>query len=128
MRTKTVRDSLPLQNVNTHSILFSDVFDILMTRDLSRGHILDFNPYAPRTDTLLFTYEELQSLLDAGALKPIFRAIDSRSHPAAVRNTPLHQHNMVPLDALDMSSGQAIESFAELWRQSILESMHDDNV
>lgn len=115
-------------NVNTHSILVSDVFDILMTRDLSRGHILDFNPYAPRTDTLLFAYEELQSLLDAGTLKPIFRAIDSRSHPAAARNSPLHQHNMVPFDALDMSSGQAIESFAESWRQNILKSMHDDNL
>lgn len=96
-----------------------------MTRDLSRGHILDFNPYAPRTDTLLFTYEELQSLLDASTLKPIFRAIDSHSHPAAMRNTPVHQHNMVPFEALDMSSGQAIEGFAELWRQNIQESMRD---
>lgn len=115
-----------LYKMSIHSIFFSDVFDVLMTRDLSRGHILDFNPYAPRTDTLLFTYEELQSLLDAGTLKPIFRVIDSRSHPAAARNTPLHQHNMVPFDALDMSSGQAIDSFAELWRQNILECMHDD--
>jgi hypothetical protein len=98
-----------------------------MTRDLNRGHILDFNPYAPRTDALLFAYEELHSLLDSDAQKPVFRVIGSRSHPAATKNTPTHQHNMVPFEALEMSSGNDIEGFAELWRQSIQESMRDDD-
>jgi len=122
----------------------SDTFDFLLTRDLSRGHIIDFNPYAPRTDPLLFTYEELAELLEAripaetsststlpnGAqdhaapsLLPEFRVIDSRSHPAATSNAPAHQHNMVPFEALSLSSGRDIEEFADTLKNEIQESM-----
>ncbi|KAK2465237.1 hypothetical protein APHAL10511_002591 [Amanita phalloides] len=104
------------------------VFDILMTRDLTRGHILDFNPYAPRTDALLFTYDELQSLLEADTQTPDLRVIESHSHPFATRKTPVHQHNMVPFDALDMSSGKSISDFAELLEQNIWESMRDNGI
>ncbi|KAG6903116.1 hypothetical protein C0995_004663 [Termitomyces sp. Mi166 len=112
------------------------VFDFFLTRDLSRGHIVDFNPYAPRTDPLLFTYEELADLSDAsngvigydsvqkdGPELPEFRVIDSRAHPAATTNAPAHQHNMIPIEALSLSSGRDIEEFAELWKKEIHESM-----
>ncbi|TFK40581.1 D123-domain-containing protein, partial [Crucibulum laeve] len=98
-------------------------FDFLLTRDLSRGHILDFNPYSPKTDPLLFTYEELRDLLTSDQVLPDFRAIDSRAHPAASSNAPLHQHNMIPFEAVSMSSGKDIEDFAEKWKESIAESM-----
>lgn len=113
-----------------------DVFDFFLTRDLSRGHIVDFNPYAPYTDPLLFTYEELAGLSDISecvilhditqnddATLPEFRVIDSRTHPAAITNAPAHQHNMVPIEALSLSSGLDIEEFAELWKKEIQESM-----
>ncbi|RDB17939.1 hypothetical protein Hypma_000901 [Hypsizygus marmoreus] len=107
-------------------------FDLLLTRDLSRGHILDFNPYAPRTDPLLFTYEELAELLDARLVPkdestdhglPEFRVIDSRSHPAATSNAPAYQHNMVPFEALSISSGRHIEEFADMWKEEIRQSI-----
>lgn len=119
-------------------------FDFLLTRDLSRGHILDFNPYAPRTDPLLFTYEELSELLEARipaetsptstlpngdqhhaapSLLPEFRVINSRSHPAATANAPAYQHNMIPFEALSLSSGRDIEEFADIWKDEIQESM-----
>nr|GAT60350.1 predicted protein [Mycena chlorophos] len=91
------------------------VFDFLLTRDLSRGHILDFNPYAPRTDSLLFEYDELHRLE--------LRVIDSRAHPAATSNAPAHQHNMVPFEALSLSSGRDIEDFAEVWKDEIEKSV-----
>ncbi|KAG5642675.1 hypothetical protein DXG03_002359 [Asterophora parasitica] len=112
-------------------------FDFLLTRDLSRGHIIDFNPYAPRTDPLLFTYEELSELLEARtptsgtpqqngpSQLPAFRFIDSRSHPAATSNAPAYQHNMVPFEALSLSSGRDIEEFADLWKDEIKNSMAD---
>ncbi|EPQ54533.1 D123-domain-containing protein, partial [Gloeophyllum trabeum ATCC 11539] len=98
------------------------VFDILLTRDLSRAHIVDFNPYAPRTDPLLFTYEDLQRLTRTSGA-PELRVIDSRSHPAATRNAPAHQHNMMPLEALQMSSGLDIEAFASKWHEEIKRSI-----
>ncbi|KIL67823.1 hypothetical protein M378DRAFT_980458 [Amanita muscaria Koide BX008] len=101
------------------------VFDILMTRDLSRGHILDFNPYALRTDALLFTYEDLQALSEVNGDTPVLRVIDSPSHPAATRNAPANSHNIIPFEALDMSSGKSIDAFAEIWERSIQESMEE---
>ncbi|KAF5369258.1 hypothetical protein D9758_002637 [Tetrapyrgos nigripes] len=103
------------------------VFDILLTRDLSRAHVVDFNPYSPRTDTLLFTYEELLDLIkdrtETSTQSPELRVIDSRSHPAANSNAPANQHNMVPFEALSLSSGRDIEEFADLWEKEINESM-----
>ncbi|EMD39806.1 hypothetical protein CERSUDRAFT_121986 [Gelatoporia subvermispora B] len=104
-------------------------FDFLLTRDLSKGHIVDFNPYAPRTDPLLFTYEELhERLLEHASTpqEPELRVVDSPSHPAATRNAPAHQHNMVPLEALAMSSGRNVEDFADLLREEIKKTMDDD--
>ena len=103
----------------------SDIFDFLLTRDLSKGHILDFNPYAPKTDPLLFTYEELRDLIRPGTLLPILRVIDSPSHPAAAANAPAHQYNMIPFEAVSMSNGLTIEELAELWKDSLKESMTD---
>ncbi|KAH9971930.1 D123-domain-containing protein [Lactifluus volemus] len=78
----------------------ADTLDVLLTRDLSRFHIIDFNPYAPRTDPLLFTYDELATLSASATGSstqtptPTLRVIDSRAHPTAARNAPEHQHNM----------------------------------
>ncbi|KAI0373888.1 D123-domain-containing protein [Pilatotrama ljubarskyi] len=107
-------------------------FDFLLTRDLSRGHIVDFNPYLPRTDPLLFTYEELHDRLlartgphadVAESRLPELRVVDSPAHPAAVRNAPVHQHNMVPIEALAMSSGRNVSEFANVWQEEIRKSM-----
>ncbi|KAJ8583375.1 D123-domain-containing protein [Rhizopogon salebrosus TDB-379] len=99
------------------------IFDVLMTRDLSRGHVLDFNPYAPRTDPLLFTYEELSSVFTLRSSTPELRIIDSPLHPAATRNAPAHQHNMLPIEALALSSGRDINEFSNLWQEEIQRSM-----
>ncbi|TFK83813.1 D123-domain-containing protein [Polyporus arcularius HHB13444] len=102
------------------------VFDFLLTRDLSRGHIVDFNPYHPRTDPLLFTYGELHTLLLAQPQCPELRVVDSPSHPAAARNAPAHQHNMVPIEALAMSSGRNVAEFADVWQDEIRKSTAEE--
>jgi hypothetical protein len=92
---------------------------------------VDFNPYTPDTDPLLFTYDELFTLLEdalSGDLPrtlPIFKAIDSPAHPAAASNGPTHQHNMVPFDALSLSNGKSIEEFAEVWKDEVQASVKD---
>ncbi|KAJ7134571.1 D123-domain-containing protein [Mycena epipterygia] len=99
-------------------------FDLLLTRDLARGHVLDFNPYAPRTDPLLFTYDELHALsLLPGDTGPELRVIDSRAHPAATSNAPAHQHNMIPFEALSLSGGRDIQEFADAWKDGIEQSL-----
>lgn len=109
----------------------ADTFDLLLTRDLSRGHIIDFNPYAPKTDPLLFSYDELLELLDQAIAStnftPEFRVVDSPSHPAATRNAPAHQHNMVPIEALTLSSGRDVQEFAGMWREEVARSAAPDS-
>jgi hypothetical protein len=105
----------------------SDTFDILLTRDLSRGHLIDFNPYAPRTDPLLFTYEELLTLLTHDRIStPQLKVVDSRTHPAATRNAPANQHNMIPFEALTLSSGKDIEQFSDMWQNELQRSVEDE--
>ncbi|KAJ3537029.1 hypothetical protein NM688_g6748 [Phlebia brevispora] len=107
------------------------IFDFLLTRDLSRGHIIDFNPYWSHTDPLLFTYNDLLQLLmhsvSENDFMPEFRVIDSRRHPAANRNAPTHQHNMVPLEALALSEGRTIEEFAGIWQNELRRSAVDSD-
>ncbi|KIJ62710.1 hypothetical protein HYDPIDRAFT_135933 [Hydnomerulius pinastri MD-312] len=110
------------------------VFDLLLTRDLTRGHVLDFNPYAPRTDALLFTYEELSALLAKAEepgppldILPEIRVIDSALHPAATRNAPAHQHNMVPMEALSLSEGRGIAEFTEIWKDEVKRAMQEED-
>ncbi|KAF7978491.1 hypothetical protein HWV62_45635 [Athelia sp. TMB] len=101
-------------------------FDILLTRDLSRGHIVDFNVYSSRTDPLLFTYDELLAILVQGrSSAPQLKVIDSRTHPAATRNAPAHQHNMIPFEALNLSSGRDIEQFGGLLQEEIEKTLAD---
>ncbi|KAG1749234.1 D123-domain-containing protein [Suillus lakei] len=85
----------------------------------------DFNPYAPRTDPLLFTYEELLSVFTQGLSTPELRIIDSPLHPTATRNAPAHQHNMLPIEALTLSSGRDIDEFSHLWQKEIQHSMNN---
>ncbi|KAF5360359.1 hypothetical protein D9756_004749 [Leucocoprinus leucothites] len=101
------------------------VFDFLLTRDLSRGHIIDFNPYSPRTDPLLFSYKELHCLSEDPTPEIEFRVIPSPDHPAAASNIPVFQHNMVPLEALTLSSGKTVDEFAEALKEQIQECMQN---
>ncbi|OCB87743.1 hypothetical protein A7U60_g5065 [Sanghuangporus baumii] len=101
-------------------------FDLILTRDLESGHIVDFNPYAPRTDPLLFTYDELFMLRTDSHPTPVLKTIDSGSHEAATRSSPANVHNMVPFELLSMSSGQTLDDFTRDWQREIERSMKED--
>ncbi|KIY70583.1 D123-domain-containing protein [Cylindrobasidium torrendii FP15055 ss-10] len=105
------------------------VFDLLLTRDLTRAHIVDFNPYASRTDPLLFTYEELWKSFIHGQARdaPLLKVIDSRAHPAANSNVPANQHNMIPFEALSLASGRDLEEFSHIWQEEVRKSAVGDD-
>lgn len=98
------------------------VFDILFTRDLSRAHVVDINPYAPRTDTLLFSYEELEELRVRNQSSPDpttipeLRTITSHGE---VASAPANQHNMVPMEALSLGADQ------DTWEDAIQEAVRN---
>ena len=88
------------RNVLTHgaACCAAETFDVLLTRDLSYFHSVDSNPYAPRTDALLFMYAELTALSFAAAAAAaapsstisVLRVFNSRVHPTATCNAPEH--------------------------------------
>jgi hypothetical protein len=99
-----------------------DVFDVLLTRNLEKAHIVDFNPFAPKTDSLLFTYEELYRSFMASHEPDFsleFRVIGSPSHPFSNSNAPGNQYNMVPLDALALSNGRNASDYARVLADAI---------
>ena len=106
------------------------MLDILLTRDLSRFHVLDFAPYAPRTDALLFTYEDLHTLhqhqrqTDDNESLPELRVVGKDAKLAA---TPANVHNMVPLEALSLSAGRGIEDFQRVWVEQVRKGMQDSD-
>lgn len=104
----------------------SYIFDTLLTRDFSRFHVIDFAPYAPRTDALLFTYDELRDA-SAQRQRALLRVIDSPAHPAATRNAPAHQHNMLPLEALSLSAGRGVMDFQQVWVDEVQRGMQSDS-
>jgi len=93
-----------------------DVIDLLLSKNLARAHIIDFNTYTARTDPLLFTYEELANLFSERSSRavPALRVINSAAHAMANRNAPDHQHNMVPLEAFAL--GWDANALAEIQR------------
>jgi hypothetical protein len=97
----------------------------LLTRDLQRAHVVDFNPFAPKTDSLLFNYEDLLSAFIEStrpSFIPEFRVIDRASSPYANTNAPNYQHNMVPLDALALANGRNTKEFADILAEAIQEA------
>lgn len=108
-------------------ILITDVLDVLLTRDLARFHVLDFAPYAPRTDALLFTYEDLHTLHRRSKNNdtlPELRVVDIGARQAA---SPANVHNMVPLEALSLSAGRGFGDFQRVWAEQVRKGMQDSD-
>ncbi|WFC97579.1 hypothetical protein MYAM1_000294 [Malassezia yamatoensis] len=69
--------------------------DIYLTRNLDNGFVIDINPYLPRTDTFLWTFEELEecanTMLGASHKAPL-RVITSSAQ--ASQSQPTYSFNM----------------------------------
>jgi hypothetical protein len=93
--------------------LILDVFDVILTRDLSGAHLVDLNPFAPRTNPCLFDYAELEA---AGESEPQFRVVDS---PGSRRIT---NWNQVPLEFHYLQEQRSISETNQLLEEMQLYS------
>ncbi|GAA6023520.1 hypothetical protein JCM8202_002664 [Rhodotorula sphaerocarpa] len=131
----SIRDEAPLKNY---------VLDIYITRDRSRAFVIDFNPFSPRTDPLLFSYPDLYDLFLASspapgtaagyeprpqqqddaerAFEPELRVVTPASDPASQSAVPRYAHNRYPKDVVDLSEGQSIAEFAKEWMTQVGEA------
>lgn len=109
----------------------TDVFDIYLNSNFTSASVIDFHPYRSSTDPLLFTYNDLLQIYLAcsGSDPPLpeLRIVDSRSHPAANRNAPAYQANMVPLEMLQFSEGRNMDDFKNAWAEAVAAGMQNDS-
>ncbi|CAG8528509.1 4408_t:CDS:2 [Cetraspora pellucida] len=109
-------------NTNIRNKFFNRdyVFDAYVTRNRERVWLIDFNPFGPMTDSLLFTWEDI--LTAAGP--PIFRIITSQSQASQSRSQPFAT-NRFPREVFDLSQGQTVVEFAERFQRELM--IEDDN-
>lgn len=99
------------------------VFDVYLTRNLDRCFLMDLNPWLPRTDTLLWSWDELHAL--QGAAEPRLRLLTSATQ--ATQSLPTYSAHMVPADVVQMSQGQHIAEFAQEWAAQLKKAGADDD-
>lgn len=98
-----------------------DTLDVYLTRDQSKTFIIDFNPYSPSTDPLLFTYPEL-STLSTSSSTPVLRIVESEAAGAL----PRYSHNRYPKDVVELSEGQSVAEFAKVWGEKLKDATIGD--
>lgn len=64
------------------------MLDVYVTRDQSRVFVIDFNPFAPRTDPLLFSYPELHDLFLSASSASAPPSLETLTSPTPVSSTP----------------------------------------
>jgi hypothetical protein len=114
----------------TQSGHFADTFDVYFTRNNERAFIIDFNPYAPRTDSLLFSWDEIHRLAQPDQQqrlreqRPTFRVVTSPTQ--ASQSMPSFSANRYPKEVVSLSDGASIAEFAQRWREALEEATRED--
>ncbi|KAJ8653405.1 hypothetical protein O0I10_010951 [Lichtheimia ornata] len=91
----------------------SYAMDVYVDRPRHKVWLIDFNPFSPTTDSLLYDWTELMEFNPLNPeFEPEFRIIESVVD-SRVCNAPRFATNMVPKDVIDLSDGRTVAEFAE---------------
>ncbi|KAF8943791.1 hypothetical protein BGZ47_005051 [Haplosporangium gracile] len=101
--------------INGHFPDSDYTFDVYITRNKDRIYLIDFNPFAQKTDSLLFDWKELLhlDLEDKEQLEhlPAMRLLESEAAGSHMQQP--FAFNRYPSDVTDLSNGQTVAEFAE---------------
>lgn len=100
----------------------SFVFDAYAAKSFERAWLFDINPWMEKTDSLLFSWEELP-LLDTLEVRLIEKDDRSRTF-----NTKPHSTSQVPYELVDMPRGAVKEMLEMMKEQRLKESQDTDPV
>lgn len=108
-------DHWPLSSLSLslHSKKNVDTFDVYITRNKERIYLIDFNPFAQKTDALLFDWSEL---LLAEKRMPL-RLLASEAQSQHMQQP--FAFNRYPSDVTDLSNGQTVAEFAEAFYKKV---------
>ncbi|EPQ27983.1 uncharacterized protein PFL1_04310 [Pseudozyma flocculosa PF-1] len=96
------------------------IFDAYLTRDMGRVFVVDVNPFLPRTDPILWEWQEVEALaVERVARREERERGQEGEQDVASQSFPTYSQNMVPKDVIDVSNGQGIAEFARHWTDQL---------
>lgn len=91
----------------------SFVFDVHIPRAGEKAWLVDINPWDPQTDTILFTWDELN---DGEAKETEIRLVDKVDRTRTFSSKP-HSTSQVPYDFVDMDRGSLEDMLKQMKEQ-----------
>jgi hypothetical protein len=93
------------------------VFDVYVPAPHDRVWLVDINPFAPRTDSLLFAWEELLAIDPTDPEFEYDIRLQKRENASRTFGGTVHSENYVPKDIVDASlTGEGIAKLAKQWQ------------
>ena len=96
------------------------VFDIYIPRTRTRAHLIDMNPFAPRTDPGLYEWREV--LLMTGEKEVEIRLVKEEESGIVGMEFSAQR---VPKDVVDTSQGKSVVEFAVEWEEMLRKGVHE---
>ncbi|KAI7863908.1 D123-domain-containing protein [Spinellus fusiger] len=96
------------------------VFDVYIRRSPLKVYLVDFNPFSPTTDSLLYDWEYLEDF-DLSTQEPEIRIVPSQAQANVHQGSaPQFATNRIPMEAVALSNGRSIAAFAEEFERAML--------
>lgn len=95
------------------------VFDMYIPRTRIRGHLIDMNPFAPRTDPGLFSWDEILRM--KGEDVEIRLVMEEDRGISGIEFSA----QRVPLDVVEASQGRGVVDFAVEWEEMLRKGVAD---
>jgi len=97
------------------------VFDMYIPRTRLRGHLIDINPFAPRTDPGLFEWSEILGMAEDAEVDVRF-VEESEQRIGGLEFSA----QRVPREVVDVSQGRGVIEFAVEWEEMLRKGVRDD--
>lgn len=98
------------------------VLDAHVSQTKERAFVIDFNPWDPKTDSILFAWDELDALCASTNAPPELRLVERQDRTRAFSSKPFSTSH-VPADFVDMQRGDFLGLIAEMKAQRAQEDL-----
>jgi hypothetical protein len=97
------------------------VFDMYIPRTRLRGHLIDINPFAARTDPALFQWSEILGMSEEGEVDVRF-VRESEQRIGGLEFSA----QRVPREVVEVSQGRGVVEFAVEWEEMLRKGVQDN--
>jgi len=99
------------------------VFDCYIPRTRRKAHLIDINPFAPRTDPGLYEWGEILEIAGGDEGEIGLRLVTEERGIAGVEFSA----QRVPRDVVDASQGRSVVEFVVEWEKMLRDGIQDES-